>query len=264
MVKRLKTKIVSVNITELRFDKRVNREVDERRVARMAANFNPDAIGVIDVWEREDGRYVVVDGQHRVVLMKEVGWGDQSLPAVIHRDMTLAEAAALFIDVNTYRPMSHTQKFMKRVTAGDQQARAVNGLVKEQGWSVDVQCADKHITATSALEAVYVGKGMKGAATTNAEVLHNTLETIRRAWAGSKDSLQGSVIQGVGLCFLQYNGRIDKPRMVTKLSKQHPNNIIADARTWRRLQGSQMGPAMAAVIAGLYNKGARTHRLDDE
>lgn len=260
-------------LSGLRLDPRINRNVDTARVKRYVRDFDADAIGVIQVSVRGNGNgngrglsngTFIVDGQHRTLAMMEMGWGDQGqkIPCMVHRGLTLQQEADLFLKLNNYRLMNHTEKFMKRVVAKDPTALLISALVREQGWKISAQVGDGQIPATASLEKVYSNTRL-AAGNAHPDELRAVLETIHAAWGNAKEGLKGDIIQGLGSIFLRDGHLIDRKRLVAKLSKYAggANGIVGAARGFRQIHSMPIARAVAAVIRAEYNKGARTKLL---
>lgn len=67
-----------VPISLMRTSPVAQRELNQSRVDYIAANFDPEDLGTPTVSHR-DGHFYVIDGQHRVEALKQIGWGDQQI-----------------------------------------------------------------------------------------------------------------------------------------------------------------------------------------
>ena len=258
-------------LASLRLDPRINRNVDIARVMRYAKNFDVDAVGVIEVSVRGNGNgngrslgngTFILDGQHRVLAMLKMGWEDQLVPCRVHTELSLKGEAALFLMLNDYRQMNHTQKFLKRLVSKDPIARDIDALVREQGWEISNQVGDGKVAATSSLEKVYCSTRF-AAGNTNHEELQAVLSTIHTAWGDAKEGLQGDIIQGLGLIFLRDGHLVDRKRLALKLAKSPGGaaGIVGRARGFRAIHTMPIARAVASIIRSEYNQGARTNRL---
>src|SRR5215470_2943638 len=89
-----------LRISELHFDPRINRTVKPSRVKTIVGEFDSDALGIIFVSKRAEGDYLVVDGQHRILALKEMGWGDQRVQCKVYPNLSLAQEAARTLRLN--------------------------------------------------------------------------------------------------------------------------------------------------------------------
>ena len=72
----VQTKQARVSKELISIDTRVQRVegCDERRVNKIASNFNPRALGSITLSRRDDNTYVCLDGRHRWTAAQQVGY----------------------------------------------------------------------------------------------------------------------------------------------------------------------------------------------
>lgn len=85
---------------------------------------------------RRDGRFFVIDGQHRMEAAKLRG--DISfLPCIVSSFDTLAEEAGCFVQVNTRRrQVTPLETFKAELAAGDPAAVKINKIITDAGLSV--------------------------------------------------------------------------------------------------------------------------------
>lgn len=60
-------------ITSLKTDMSYQSPVKESQVKKIVKNFDPQKLHTIVVNKRNDGQFFVIDGQHRVEALKELG-----------------------------------------------------------------------------------------------------------------------------------------------------------------------------------------------
>lgn len=65
-------------------DPAYQRDVDERRVTKMAGEFDPRLLGVLEVSARDDSRFAILDGQHRHALALRVQGDDAVLVCQVY------------------------------------------------------------------------------------------------------------------------------------------------------------------------------------
>lgn len=252
-------------VSVLRFDPRVNREINERHVEAIKDGFDPDAFGVIEVSERDDGTYVVLDGQHRVRAILDMGWADQQLECKVHRGLSVAKEANLFVKLNRTRNLLPIEKFLKRVTAGEPAAVAIEGIARQCGYLIDPNPKDGHLRAVVAAERIY--RGDKFAADRcQPKALELTLRTIHTAWGASLAAVQGDVLLGIGWVILRYNGSIDADALASRLASMPagPGRLLGNARGLREMKGgASVADCVASIVVDAYNKQRRTGKLAD-
>lgn len=253
-------------IGSLTFDTRVNRPLDPRRVAEIARDFDPEAVGVLVVSARSDGTYVVLDGQHRRAALVRAGFGaDQRVPCDVRHGLTLAQEAALFVRLNNTTKPLLIHRFLRRVTAGDEAAAAIDAIARGAGFEVSEHSGDGRIVAVAALEAVYAGRGPARGHGPYPDILEGALRVLAGAYGHTADAVNGLLIQGVGLLIARYGDAVDRATLVAKLAKvpAGANGLLAKARGMREYQGGSVPRCVAEVCVTLYNAGKRGGRLED-
>ena len=114
--------LIWIDVEDLFIDPRFQRSIAEARgerlVARIAANFRWSVFGAILVTRLEDGRYSVIDGQHRIAAAKKRGI--RQVPAVVVALLNLAEQAESFVRANADRVQVNPYALWKaRLAAGE-------------------------------------------------------------------------------------------------------------------------------------------------
>jgi hypothetical protein len=254
--------IIWLPISQLRFDPRVNRPIDQAKVNEIKAEFDPDAFGVVEVSERKDGTYCVLDAQHRVQAVLEMGWIDQTVPCRVHKGLDVKREAALFLLLNNSRAPKPLVKFQKRIVAGEPIATAIAGILEKHHLVLDGQPTDGHIAAVAALESVYTGKRF-AADQVQPKVLDLTLGIATEAWGTTRHAVQAHVISGLGSVIHQYGSLIERETMVAKLAAYQggPSRLIGAARGLRELRPWSVADCVSSIIVDTYNRQRRTGKL---
>lgn len=254
-------------IGQLDIDPRINRPLDTRRVDNIARDFDPDALGVLTVSARESGQYVLIDGQHRAASVRQLGWGDeQRVPCDVRPGLTLAEEARLFVNLNNTAKPTAIYRFLRRVTAGEDVAVAINHIVALAGLEVSDQPGDGRINAVVAMERVYSGTGaLAREMGPYPDALEGSLRILTEAFGRTDDAVRGPLVQGVGALLVRYGPAVDRASLVARLSKLPvgANGLLSRARGMHEYQGGSLPRCVSEVCVGLYNGGRRTRRLDD-
>jgi len=247
-----------LTIDELIRDPFINRPLDDKRAERMASAFKPDLFGVPEVSRRGDGKYAIVDGQHRIEALRILGWNGQRIACKIFDGLSRADEAERFLGLNDFRTPRKVEKFLVRLTAKDPIACAVNRIVGDAGYVVDRQSRDGVICATDSLESIYLGRGQKIRGQ-NPDALRQTLDVITLAWGRTKAAVNAQVLLGVGSFILRYADNIDLKRLVQKLIgvPGGSSGLTARGRGKKELHGGTLASGIAHYIVESYNRGLR-------
>ena len=232
--------------------------LDERRAEHIALNFDPDQVGIFTISERENGRFVVIDGQNRLHALRLMGWDGQKVECHVYRGLTKKREAEIFLGLSETRNHKHGDRFHARITAGDPVACAIKKSVIAAGYAIERSARDGGIAATSALEDVYRGKGLKVQGQ-NPQALDDTLLVVTAAWGQTAQAVSGLMLRGIGAFFLRYDGVIDRERLVRKLSatKGGPKGLTLRGKGKKDIHGGTLSIGIADYLTGEYNRGLR-------
>lgn len=246
-----------LSIDELDYDPDIQRPTDEKRAAQIAADFDPDRFGIIAVWKRDDDRYAVIDGMHRVTALRLMGWNGQKIPCSVFEGISKQQAAGLFIGRNESRAVRYIDKFLVRLVEKDPTACAVNAIAMDAGYIVDRDHRDGVITAAKSLEDVYLGRGQKIKGE-NPTALRDTLYVTTTAWGRTTDAVNGRVLSAVGSVFLRYGDAIDRDRLAKKLAAVPGKDALAARGSgYRERHGGTLASNAAHYLVDEYNRGLR-------
>lgn len=116
----------------LMIDASYQRESALNTVRAISANWSWLAVGAITVAER-DGKYWVIDGQHRVMAALSRSDVD-TLPCIVFKTRGAKDEAGAFLELNSARsPVTALQKFAAMLVAEDAGAIGVNSILKRHG-----------------------------------------------------------------------------------------------------------------------------------
>lgn len=250
-------------IAPMKVDPRAQRLLRPVWVKRHEHCFNPDQLGVICVSKRSDGSVWIIDGQHRVELLRAVGWGDQKAYCEVFDGLSIREEAALFLARNDKISVRTYDKFMAGVTAEQPINVAIIKIVQAAGLKIAEGNVDGAIGAVSSLQYVYGGAGM-ASEREGERALRRALGTLKLAWGGHAGSFEGPVIEALGLIYLRYGSKIDDTQVVTFLAKLPggTGKLVQQGRALKDSHGGRIGYNIADAIVLGYNRKRRTGKLE--
>jgi hypothetical protein len=257
------TRIEWLKLTDLTVDKRIQREENPRHIARIVENFNPLYFGIVTVSRRLDGTHIILDGQQRCAAARMALGDEQKVECAVYERLTFAEEAAIFVEMNVGRKaVPALDTFQAQVFGGYDDELAINKVVEDVGFKVNPAGARYNmISAVAALRFAY-SRGSNG---TRERVLENALLSVKTAWDGKPESLQGDVIRGFAILFGQYLDEIDPFEFGRKLRGYQggADGLLATARALRQARKGTVGQAVADTLLGVYNSHRRGGRLAD-
>jgi hypothetical protein len=263
-----------IKIAKLDFDPTVNtRPPKQAKIDKYAQHFDPAALGVIEVSARPRGRFVVLDGQHRVTMLRDkLGWNNgQEILCRVHRGLSHADECALFVMLNDETPVSSIHKLMGGIGAGIEPDVSIGAIVDSVGLKVADQSVDGNVAAATALR--YVWGGCIGGASgrkwrdgeSHPDLLRSTLRLLLAAWGTNRDAYRGDVLSGAGLFLARHgdNPKLDLESLTRKLSLYEggPSAFVGEARSLRKLMRCEVRTAVAGLMVNLYNQQRRSSKL---
>lgn len=241
-----------VPIADMRVSPLSQRELNRARVDKLAADFDLEQLGNPTVNER-NGHYYVIDGQHRVEALREIGWGDQQIQCWAYSGLTEEDEAEKFLKLNDTLTVHGFAKFRVGVHAGRVEECDIDRIVRAQGLRISQDGKDGAISAVGALRRVYkqAGPGQ----------LARSLRIIRDAYGDP--GLDASVISGIGLLCARYDSSLEEARTVTLLSKAHGgvNGLLGKAEIIKRSTGGAKYHCVAAAAVEIINAGRGGKKL---
>lgn len=228
------------------------RELNVAKASKIAAALDPERLGAPTVNLRE-GHWWLIDGQHRVEAMKMIGWEDQQIQCWSYEGLSEAEEAELFLSLNDTLTVTSFARFKAGVTAGREETCDINRVVLANQLVVSLDEMPGAVSAVSTLERVYQRS--------DAATLGRTLRIIRDAYGDP--GLCAAVIDGIGHLCTRYNGQLEEPVAVAKLSAVHAgvNGLLGKAETIRRQTGNAKSLCVAAAAVEIINAGKGGKKL---
>lgn len=233
-----------VPISLMRVSPLAQRKLRQARVDKIAADFDPEQIGVPTVNKR-GGYYYLIDGQHRIAALEVIGWGDQQLQCQVYEGLSEKEEAQMFLRLNDILPVNAFEKFRIGIQAGNAEQVAIDKIVRERGCVITTEKGDGTIRSVGALSRIYENGG--------AEVLGRTLDIITAAYGSS--GLQTAVLDGIGLVVMRYNQSLEDDKVVTRLGAMRGgvNGLLGNAQVIRRQTRVALSHSVAAAVVDAVN-----------
>lgn len=184
-----------VSLDNLIIDPAYQRDLDEKRVARIAEDFNPALLGALEVSHR-NGKHAVFDGQHRLAALRAREAKDA--PCLVHEGLSVPDEAMLFVKLQTQRKaLTPRDRFRARLTAGEEQAHEILECVERHGYKINggSHATACEIGAVTALDHVYMRGGV--------DLLDKTFDLLK-IWQGEPKSVDSAIIEGMAVAIDRY------------------------------------------------------------
>jgi hypothetical protein len=250
-----------MQVTEFAVDPSVQRQLNEPRVNKLAKEFNPKMLGLITASKRLDGRNYILDGQHRIMAARKAGWTGY-VATRLYENLSVAEEAQLFLDLNDTRKVGALDKFLVRATMGDPSAVALKEALDRVGLRVSGTHAGGQFAAIVSLERVYAGF-MSYASEPRIDLVEAVLQILTRAYtAQERKAFQANTVMGVGLILHIFGKRVDADDLVAALRSIPADALAIKGRSTKDLEGGTGAQGVAKVLLSIYNKGKSSRRLE--
>ena len=244
-------RIRTIKLGDCAIDRESQRDATIAAVRNLADRFNPDLMG-IPVVSYRDRQYWVLDGQHRILALKQVlgeDADDWDFIVECYEGLTESEEADMFLKLNNRKNVSAFDRFHVAVTAGYPTESDINRIVTSHGLRISQDKTQGSISAVSALGTVYSLGGPK--------LLSTTLSVTAAAWDSTVwDSF---IVRGVGLFLNRFGKRIDDKHLIKALAAfpLGSKGVRMTATRIKNGNGVTLDRATAAAITDQYNKGRR-------
>lgn len=264
-------KVERILLANVFIDFGYQRETRTDFIEQNVAEFRPELVNCPILSLRKDGRYAVIDGGHRYLMMKELGIEEWDF--IVHTGLSVKEEADMFVEMNFRRnSVRPYERYKAMIAAGVPLALALRKVVEEEGYFISSSAAGEndigaiasleevflvlpHETPTTAARHYEVRKWITTSDMAGPDLLSKTLRVIRKAWF-ERDSWpqakSGNVIRGVAR-FLAANPGVTEKEMVRVLGYGDPLLIQQESRLLQKPgAGSGKGRPVEAVITRLY------------
>jgi hypothetical protein len=246
-------KYESLPINSLFIDPTYQRDINHGKIKEWGKNFDDSLIGAIEVAERSNGTYAILDGQHRWHLLKSKNY--KTVPCLVHSEMTVQEEALKFKELNAnINRLSELEKFWAMIGACNSKHLEIMNLISKNGLSVARRSGSK---SSQCYQIAAIGKIMMIEKTYGNHILDNTLSFVTNVWPGNGYSLKGLILEGVAIFLYRHlrNVKFNLKNAQKKFSILNTEIVLAKARDKSKLYGSGVQYNIADLLAEAYNKG---------
>lgn len=234
--------------SQIDYDYRVQRPEEPAKLARLTAEFDESALGIVSLSRRSDDRLICLDGQHRSkAALANAYEGD--ILANVWSDLTLAQEARLFRLLNNTSKVNALALYNAAVSEGVPKALAIKAILDRHDLRM-VPGLTGGLAAVRTIEAIMD-------LTDGPEALDWALGVMIAVWGRSGDHLDGRLVEGLARLWIKRRNQFDTARLQRKLSEvpEGIHALLGDAQTYKRIHGGRIHQAMAYALVQAYNTG---------
>lgn len=241
--------IAALACRDLFADVTYQRDLDKHRRERMAGEyFDRTLLGVLEVSDRGDGRYAILDGQHRWAAAVVTHGNDFHVVCQVHSGLDVAGEARVFYEIDHRRKaLTGWDRWKARRKTGDPVVAKLDTVAAEFGLKIGPGRVRGQIQTIGALEQLLARGGRA--------LVHSTLAILTAAYGDDPDAYVAPVIGGVGEVLVGYRAgtNLDGDRLIATLAGIAPAQLKARAQALREMQSGTLPRLTAAVIVRAYN-----------
>ena len=226
--------------------------LNEREVQQLIEKWDDRLLEPLVVSFR-DGRYNLIDGQHRLNALQKMNDGKAvTLACLIFTGMTYEEEAALYFKLDQGKKrLSMAQSIKAQLESrSDPALNEIGRLTGTVGFKWPVyknRGGTNEITATRATVNAYELLGP--------DAFSRMLALLKNTWDGDPDSLTALMLSGAALLVKTYPTELNDRIFTQHLSVITPVSIIRRAKS--DYSTNSNGLRCARVLLECYNKGCR-------
>lgn len=246
-----------VDIDRIDVDRNYQRELKPRQVERILKGFRWAKFGAVMLAQKEDGRFMCFDGQHRLEAARLHPMISQ-VPASIVRFADGQQEAAAFLAVNIDRTaISTVEKYWAGIEAQDAAMIRVRDVLARAGCEV-IQAVGVKPAAKKTLAVTAVDRAIRSYGET---AVVEACKALVAAWPKDATALGAVLIQAVARLFRNNREVISTERVVKVLAASDRKQLAGQADMLRKIGGGDAGQCLAKALVEIYNKGLQRGQI---
>ena len=241
-----------LDVVLLKTDETYQRVLGAGHVRSIVRDFDPIALGVLEISDRGDDDFYVLDGQHRINACRIIG--HREVDCRVHRGLDQKREAELFLKLNFERAPAPVQRWAARVISHDARTEALLLIADERGFTITPKSASSptNLTAITSIDSIFARHG--------GPAFGYTLEVVRDAWPDAAEGRDGTMLKGIAL-FLSKYPMVRRTELVAKLAHIRPGEIHKQRDGYRDDYRCSAPEGVARVILRHFNWKRSSSRL---
>lgn len=247
--------MVMVKVADLHVDPLIQRRLSPDRVNGLAQKYNADAVGVLTASRRDDGKYYLLDGQHRQAALLLLNKGQEEVQVKAFQGLSRGEEGVLFRLLNNTKRPQPVDLFKVKLIEQDPLAIQMFKLLTKYDWKLRSGVKDGSFMAIKTLEKLFA---------IDADLAETAVNILCGAWGNRTGTLNDGLLGGMGKLLLHRGDEIDGSRMIKMLEAvpKGPREVINKAATMREALSMTVPGSVAYVLIDIYNKDLRSRKLE--
>lgn len=247
-----------IPIDQLFIDHTYQRQVSGTMVKKIVTNFNESLIGVLKVIKRKNNMFSVVDGQHRLSVLKTIGY--DSVPCLVYPETTTQEEIFMFKELNqNVNKLKALELFWSLVGAGDKESIEILEVIKKNGLKVSKKSSDRECSKNSISAIGIIKQIVKNY---KLDILDKTLDFVTKVWPANGEALTGQLLEGIAIFTNRHAGNsvYNAKNAQKKLAGLTLTLVIAKSRNQAKVYDTRTCYVIADLLCEAYNKGLSKDR----
>lgn len=242
-----------IHLVDIKVDPSYQRDAVDRAWKKIMADFNPQALGVPVLGERDDGTLWVVDGLQRITALKKMN--KKEVRAEVFASKGPEHEAEVFKLINKNRTgLKPLQMFHAMLTAQDKSAWDIKRIAEEYDFIIPKhtkaspsggtsnETRAKQLGSIVAVQKIYGWGGE--------QALRFVLKVISQCWADDDQRTRDTIMFGLYRFWDRQEASVDIERLVPRLNTTTPAKIIYSANA---MAGDRSANA-SDIFLRLYRK----------
>lgn len=248
-------KFIEIALGEMIVNERAQRALKPSRVEQILAALDLAAFGE-PVLSYRDGRYYIVDGQHRLRALSKFlgdGWEVATVNCKVYEGMNEKEEANLFRQLNTVLATTAFDKFKVGITAGYEEETKIKSIVEAAGLHIG-----RNKDTSGAISAI---SALRNAYRLSPKSLMFALKLASESYGDA--GLEGVVIEGFAQLHNRYDRVLDDATTIEALAHARGGvKGLLNGATKRRLQfGNPLAVCVGAEAVEIINRYRKGKKL---
>lgn len=226
------------------------RPLNERRAAKLAADFDPRAVGILLLSMRDDGRYAIIDGQHRrEAAMRN---GISALDAYVYIDLSVEDEARLYRKFGDYLRQTARDRWFAAIAEKQPEALAIQRMLAEFNLRIVNDARTQH--GVAAVQSIW-----RVAENWGPHILRETFRTLHDGFDGDPLGYVGPAIVGMAMFLDRFNAnpKYSRKRLVERLQRAGAAKLEQQALHVLALEKGGVASAYGKALLSMHDQGVK-------